>query len=298
MKCANLRYTSGSIAPLTLTNIGLQIRLPLVSVYHPNDDITSQSGGGWIGLLSCSSSTSQAFLGIPLVPDLDDDVHGVTKLTRVQILKGMSCSVDPTVTLAVGAKAAVRSNLGTITISRYGLNAFGPHDSTGHLQIIVNESKKLHEMGYRVRNGPKLIITHRGWDGQQMLDNDPIWDSKALTLTMEYAWAYEVMIEFCFERPWGKQNSRFTIFMHTRSRGATVRKGHTFSKDEKRDLRHYLNNQSTQDDTDSIMIQSRKGRMFKVKARIQEIKVYHHRLFEVIIEADQVATTLSKPLKL
>ena len=151
--CANLKYTSGPNSPFTLTNVGLQIELPLVPVYEPDDRVTSQpddhvisrSSNAWIGLLSCSSDTSEEFLGIPLVPAANDH-YGlrIQKMSRVDISK----ETTHVNTLVLGPRAAVMSYPGTIIISRYGRDDSTNEYYYGHEQIIINESRELRKIGY------------------------------------------------------------------------------------------------------------------------------------------------------
>jgi hypothetical protein len=280
--CAKIEFATGSTSPFMLTNVGLQIQLPLVPVFQPNDDTTSAVHCGWIGLLSCSSGKSQEFLGIPLVPDYNGDGFGVQQMSRVAIF-GKNTSAT---TLVVGPRAAVRSVPSKIIISRCGLDdAESVRFNFGNQQVIVNEPRNLQETGYRVKNVTRLNITQQNGN---VVEDDPEWNPETLTLTMKNGWSYKHMVEFCFEQLRSEQNSKFTIFMHTASSGAIVREGDTFSKDEKRGFYEFLMNQSTQDDTDNIMIPGREGNMFKVSARVHQTEVYLHNLFEVNVKAFQV----------
>jgi hypothetical protein len=299
MHCANLKYTSVASSPFTLTNVGLQIRLPLVSVYQPDDEIVSKAGGGWIGLLRCSSGKSQEFLGIPLVPAAGDiqavarqmeeplgsqtDEAVIQQMSRVQIMKRM----NPVVTLVVGPRAAVKSVPGTIIISRYGSEDWETEYHSGDQQFIVNESKTLQELGYRIKFVTRFNITQ--WNGE-VHGCDLIWSPETRVLTMEDHYTRGELIEFGFEIPGDELNSRFAIFVRPANSGATVRKGATFSKYEKRTICHHLRKQEKQDDADAITIFGNEGRSFKVSARVNKTEVYLHRIFEVNVEAIQDLT--------
>jgi hypothetical protein len=280
--CANLEYIPGSTSPFTLTNVGLQIQLPLIPVYRLDDDATSTVHCGWIGLLSCSSGKAQEFLGIPLVLDVNDNGHGVQRMSRIASYDKKTNAA----TLIVGPQAAVRSVPRKIVISRNGLvyteiDRFYP----GHQLVIVNKPSNLQEMGYRVKNVTKLNITQANGD---VGDRDPCWNPEALSLTIQNGVTKGFLVEFCFEQLDSEQNSKFAIFMHTASSRAIVRKGDTFSKDERRSFYEYLINQTTQDDTDNITIPGREGHMFRVSARIHQTRVYIDTIFEVIVKAIRV----------
>jgi hypothetical protein len=58
--CASLEYTSGSISPFTMSNVGLQVQLRLVPVSYSadRDDLVYSplDNDGWLGMLSCTSA--------------------------------------------------------------------------------------------------------------------------------------------------------------------------------------------------------------------------------------------------
>jgi hypothetical protein len=113
-KCADLRQAAASTSPLTVTNLGLQMQLPLVPVSLANYYSVEDVSIGWIGLLSCSTGSSLEFLGIPFCPAGGDE-ESSTQVTRTQI----DADHNPYNALVVGSRPAVRSTLETITISRH-----------------------------------------------------------------------------------------------------------------------------------------------------------------------------------
>ncbi|KAH7070227.1 heterokaryon incompatibility protein-domain-containing protein [Paraphoma chrysanthemicola] len=286
--CASLKYTSGSVSPFTMTNAGLQVQLQLVPVtrsadpdgpsYPPLDD------GGWVGLLSCASGRSLEFMGVPLVPDDDGTGSIVQKVPRIRIPRGKNGEkLSPTATIVVGPRAAVKSITRTVIISRYGRDDITLENFfRGHLQIIVDASRSLQEMGFRIKSGTESDI----WPRNRVADgHDSVWDSETQILTMERRSGSSAMVEFRFESPWTEPNSTFTVFMHTYYRRTTVRKGGMFSKVHTIGVCQYLENKTTQDDTDSIVIPDSKGGEFKITARAHGNKVYRHTISEVSVEA-------------
>lgn len=67
--CHRLDYAAESYFPFSMTNLGLQSELPLVSVYGLECCDRLKEDHGWIGLLNCSSGTDSELLGILLEPD-------------------------------------------------------------------------------------------------------------------------------------------------------------------------------------------------------------------------------------
>jgi hypothetical protein len=283
--CADLALSTNSHSPVTLTNAGLQIQLPLVPVLRSNDDATSTITDGYIGLLSCSSGESQEFLGIPLVPAVHDIDPGVRRMARITIFG----KAPFTNTLIVGPRAAVRSVPCTIIIPRYRLvETEGERFFLGYQEVILNEARVLQRRGYRVKNVTRLNIMRQDGD---VYEHEPNWNPEALTLTTHNGLTDGYMVEFCFEQLRSEHNPKFTVFMHTASGGATVRQGDTFSKDEKRGFYEYLKDQSTEDDTDNIMIPGRGGHMFKVSVGVHETEVYLKTIFEVTVKAFRIVTS-------
>jgi hypothetical protein len=279
VNCANLNYAAESTSPFTLTNIGLQIQLPLVPVFQPNDPFVPDGGRGWIGLLSCSTGSSLEFVGILLCPMGRND-ESSARVTRARIGTGTSCN-----TLVVGSRAVVRSVLETVTIIGFDESQRVRGYHWGYRQIVVNESRALQDMGYQVRNGT-------GWNiaepSGKVYGYNPIWDPETMILTIEGENIFRDIIELCFEPSWSGHNTKFTIFMRTVSSRAIVREGDAFSEDDKRSFYDYLEHQSSQDDTGNVVIPDSEGNLFQVSVGIHATRVYNHRLFEVNVDAVQV----------
>ena len=292
--CANFRYTPGSISPFTLTNVGLQIRLPLVSVYQAHDNFDSPLGGSWLGLLSCSLGTSHEFLGIPLVPDPNND-GAISRMSRV-VVSGQSGS-QYTSTLIFGPRTAVRSIHREIIITRsskgVSSNVWGHKKGLasycwGYRYIIIKESRKLRKLGYQV----KRTWTSKGirYDGDED-DFYSTWDDETLTLTIQKHGSFESMFEFCVRQKWADEISTITMFAHIASNSVTLRQGYNLSKDDLQSTYQCLVRRSTQDEDDSILIPGGNGRMLKVSAKITRTRVYRHQIFEIVIKAVEVATS-------
>jgi len=279
VNCANLNYAAESTSQVTLTNTGLQIRLPIVPVYQPDDPFDPNGDCGWIGLLSCSTGSSLEFVGILLLPSQRKDKDkSSTRVSRAEIYTGTSsCN-----TVVVGSRTAVRSALKTVTISGFDDIDIMRAYHWGYRQIVVNESRTLQDMGYQVRNG-------KGWNVAEPTDRpygyNPIWNHATRILTIEGNDMFRDIIELCFEPSWSGYNTKFTIFMRTVNSRAIVRTGDGFSKDERRSFYDYLEHQSSQIDMGNVMIPDSAGSLFRVSVGVHETRVYNHRLFEVNVDA-------------
>lgn len=281
ISCANLQYTSGPISQFTLTNVGLQIKLPLIPASQQDDSLVSEWCHEWIGLLSCSSSTSSEFLGIPLILTSNEDDSRVQEMTRIQIdLKETSVA-----TIIVGPRAAVKSVPCTIIVPRHGDNTRMRGYFRGHQQIIINESKGPQEGGYQTRNWDRSNITGR--DGEVMRA-ESTWNPETLVLALENHQHFRSLIQVCFERMKDKEILRFSVFMHTASGRVSVREGDTFSKEDKRSLYELLAFDGVQDDSDETTVQASERDMFRVNASTRKANVYDHRIFEISVQAEKV----------
>jgi hypothetical protein len=88
--CGDLKYAAEPNSAFTMTNLGLQMQLPLVPVLGPRSHDPFGAPDhihGWIGLLGCSPGTNSTLLGIILC-SVGEDYESNKKVERVQIGSG------------------------------------------------------------------------------------------------------------------------------------------------------------------------------------------------------------------
>jgi hypothetical protein len=281
--CGNLNYAAESTSPFTLTNTGLQIQLPLVSVPvvppdNPSGYVNRDSK--WIGLLSCSTGSSLEFVGIPLVE------RGYNYETSGQVTRfGVRTDASFCNTLVVGSRAAAMSVVETITIIGFDESQDVRGYNWGYRQIVVQESKSLQEIGYQVKNGTGWNI---GEPKGRVYEYNPIWDTETRILSIEGINMFRDIIELCFEPGWSGHNTKFTIFMRTVNSRAIVRAGDGYSEDDKRNFYDYLEHPTSQNESGNVVIPDSAGNLFQVSVGVHETRVYKHRLFEVNVDAVKV----------
>jgi hypothetical protein len=280
-KCANLRRAAASTSPFTVTNLGLQIQLPLVPVSLANEYSVEDFSIGWIGLLSCSTGSSSEFLGIPFCPAGSGDGSSI-RVTRTHI----DADHYPYNTLVVGSRSAVRSKLETITISRHiernGLR--GNHQ--GYRQIVVNEGRTLQSLQYKIHSGTAWFYTKYG---RTLEEYEPVWYPETKILIIEGENMTRDIMEFCFMRS-QSDHSPFTIFMRTDSHRAISREGFAFSEDDRRRFYDYLGDESRRKDVHNVVIDDSYGNLFQVSIGIHVARVYGHRMFEVNVDLVQITS--------
>ncbi|CAN9217397.1 unnamed protein product [Alternaria alternata] len=284
VNCGNLGYTAPSTSPFRLTNVGLQIELPLVPVFQTRDPFGVDNHRGWIGLLSCSTGPSLGFLGILLHP-VGRDGTGV----RVRRARHRT-SEHFYDTLVIGSRGTVGSALQTVTITesdksyRFQGPTGGYQSSRSYRQILINESKTLQNIGYHVKSGTAWKTI---WHGELMHDSNTIWDSDQMVLTTEYRKSFQDLIGFCFELPSSENARKFTVFVCTPSHRAMVLGGDNLSEAARRDIYVDLQLPNSQYDIEDLEIHDKEGECFRVSVSVRPSMVYNHRLFELDIDADQ-----------
>jgi hypothetical protein len=288
VNCANLGYAAHSVSPFTLTNVGLQIQLPLVPVFRSDDY-------AWIGLLSCTTGSSQEFLGILLCPWN----RGDSRMSRTFVDKPGHSSH----TFVVGSRAAARSELRNVTITALGYSDIRAVRMVrgGYRHIIINESRALKSTGYRVSSAIAYNTVDNDIDDDDIDDDDIVddsprayssgwdWDLTTKVLTMEGETKFRDMTKFCFETLSSRQDTKFTVFMRTISSKALVREGDYFSEDDRRNFYEYLEHESPQPDLGYVVIHDSEGGSFRVSVEVHATRVYDNRLFEVNVDAVQIA---------
>jgi hypothetical protein len=277
--CATERDTS-----FNMTNLGLEIELPMVPICSPtskNALAAPNEHTGWIGLLSCSSGTDTELVGIILFPPVPDATSD-QRVGRVDIWRD-ELSYHSVI---VGPRVAARSVLQKVTIVPEGEGQRSRGYFLGCRQIVVNESQAFRGTGYHISNGTGLNVA----ENSGLWQYSPSWDPKKMLLTIEDKRISKDLLKFCFESQWGKSRTTFTLFLRTASKSAIVRRGSSFSKEDLHSFYDLLN-EKYQDK--EIVITGSRNEPFRVAVTINEIAVYGWRIFEVNVDAQQINPSLS-----
>lgn len=138
--CHSLEYSGKSTKPFRLTNLGLQLELPILPVYGWDYLSDCQKKVRWIGLLSCLANEGTKIPGIVLWPSYEYP-EVPSRLDRTRMLSGHH-------TFLVDVPTAVRATLTKITI----LQGKAKHPARslcwGYRHTTVNPSEALRQAGY------------------------------------------------------------------------------------------------------------------------------------------------------
>jgi hypothetical protein len=283
--CGDFEYAAERDAAFGMTNGGLQIQLPLVpvSAMFPGISVNTRNGyDSCIGLLSCTTGTNSGLLGIIL---LTVGKYGSsTHMIRTHILS----DDEPCFTVVVGPRVAAQSFLQNVTIIRERESLKPRNSLLGCRQIIMNQSKAFLETGYHVRSGTGLNIA----ENRHTFGYNLVWDPVALVLSIEGQHITKDLLSFCFRPQWSTPGPSFTIFMRTATKRAIVRKGASFTKEDKHAFYNYLESQHGKDSADSMIITSSEGNSLRVVVLINEKKVYNRQIIEADVDVVQVIAGL------
>jgi hypothetical protein len=280
--CGSLVHATARDSSFHMTNLGLEIELPMVPVCSPpkkDAHLAPKKHNGWIGLLSCSPGTHTELVGITLLsPSFDADPNRYVERAPFS----RDDDEEQYNTVIVGPRVAARSVLRKVTIflEEEGLR---PREYfSGCRQIFVNQSKTFRSTGYNVTSGTALNIA----ENERWCEYTPIWDAESMLLTIEDKRRSKDLLRFCFEAQWLRRpRTTFTIFSRTASKRAMVRGGSTFSKEDMQSFYDLLNDGYQGDDVDGMVITDCEEDSFRVVVKMNETAVYGRRIFEVEVDA-------------
>ncbi|KAH0547710.1 hypothetical protein FGG08_000199 [Glutinoglossum americanum] len=273
--CHNLEYTGGSTFPFMMTNLGLQIKLPIVSLYTPDryhERYDVEEIHCWIGLLSCGAGTDSELLGIVLW------LVGVDRTTAKQVERIQFGYPPSKRTVLVGARVAAQAAPTKVTIIQHSESRDVREFIFGFRQVIINESNTIRDVGYHVSTASALDMLGARWGDSYYAK----WNSKAKVLTVSGAHNTRDLLDFRFESR-NYPDPEFSVLI--RGGNAIVREGSSFSSTEKSKFYEFLSDHSQQEDTEDIVLTSNDGGKFRIVVTVREKEVYHWRILEVDVDA-------------
>ncbi|EPE30464.1 hypothetical protein GLAREA_03431 [Glarea lozoyensis ATCC 20868] len=275
--CHELKYAAASPSPFVMTNLGLQIELPLVPIRAMHSIPLAHEAGdilGWIGLLTCGGPSDEYLLGIVLWPE----AHGMTIPGKVlRVLFGLSKQ-----TVLVGARVAAEAVLSKITILRNNDSQSARKYSYGTRQIMINEGETISWLGLDENNKPAALYAF----ATDVLDEHPghfyKWNPVTAVLTVKNQFSGCDLITINFDVRNGYVNP-FSVLI--RGPRAMVRKGLTFSPLEQTEIYELLSHENKQKDIDDFVLVGRNGILYRVTVEMTEKTVCSWKIIEVNIDA-------------
>ncbi len=239
--CHNLQYNAASISPFMITNLGLQIELPLISFPFPNSnrsfdgDPSKKTGSGlWrssgadgaVGLLTCNSSKASEQLGIVLIPHNTDQNQQQPKndpSVRMERAEVLDMAPERSATVRIRPREVVEAVTTKIIIVESDTEFNTRLEKRMHFQIVPQTSKDLRcDFGYRIISAS---ISH-DYIGRRR-EGAETWDAENEVLELPA----DDFVRQAFEREtitfgFQSKDSRHPVFsVIVKDEKATVRKG-------------------------------------------------------------------------
>jgi hypothetical protein len=226
----SIKYAVRSISPYTVTNQGLEMELPLITVMPQPKVGPYLNKTHSIGLLSCRTSNSSALLGILLVHSTRSNVI----MSRVTIPTDALRAEGMPVTLLVRPRLAAQAVLTKIIVTDLAEVSAAQQVTRHDQKILVNQSQQLRDLNYVATGGLSLWT----WN-KNVFDETSTWNSVESVLTVEGVPPVENMTLLTFEnRNEFRVCSGFTVALLGPE--AIVCQGLSLSQEEKLRCYDYL----------------------------------------------------------
>jgi heterokaryon incompatibility protein (HET) len=267
-KCHNMVRGLDAGSPFMITNLGLDIRLPLVPVYNTGIVIGRRQNPdeiqGWIGLLNCGPGTDIGLPGIALCPTV---VAGQVKRIGFGSRSWRTGLVGPR-----GAAQAVRTKI-TIVEEDEMLSV----GDVRFRKVIVNESRSLLDLGYRVLTASATNVMGKF----QARPYEVKWDSKAKILTVNDIKVTEDLLIITFQSLQSCIDPHFTVLI--RDENAIVRQG-LFTKGSELQFYEFLEVHSQKDDKEDAVLRGWGQTEFQVVVTVKEDEIAVWHILEVNVD--------------
>lgn len=276
--CQDLEYLGESITPFALTNVGLQMELPLVPVYTPKSSLDYYGPNlihGWVGLLSCSAGIATKIPGIVLWP------AGTDRETPRHVKRTEFGYDSIKHTFLMDVRAATQATLTKITILREDESQSFREQLEGYRHTIINVSRVLRDAGYSISDAFAWNVEDAHWsDGYH-----PKWDPVKHILTVQPEHNTADLIQICFWLASESINHQFSVFI--RARNALVREGGSSSIEERRLIYDYLEHNSQKEDDVPVIIQTvgSAHARYRIAVSIDKTVVFRWCMYEVSVNA-------------
>lgn len=207
--CKTIESASLSTTPFVVTNLGLQVEMPLVPISNTRS-VTHSDGRiyppvGLVGLLRCSLSNEMAYLGIVLCPT-KGDCESATEFRRLKFNRISKHTV------IIGPRATTIATTKKITIVRHdkNRNVREHRHRKGRRHYVITESQALIDMGYRVHQVSYGDVCDRAW----LSKPDAQWNPIAMVLSVDgKVHNQKDILRFTFKTQQGGPDAVFSISM-------------------------------------------------------------------------------------
>jgi hypothetical protein len=284
--CQDLENSGHSKIPFMMTNLGLQIELPLVPVYTPKSHYNYYEPNqihGWLGLLGCSAGMGTKVPGIILwaggVNNETPDRHRLQRASFNDYFERKN-------TFLLGVRAATQATFTKITILRYKKTPIVRDKASHFRHIVINETQELRHIGYRTRTASAQLMGRMRWPEACF----PTWcpDQRLFTIQDDYAVEYLVRVHFELRR--SEINHQFSVFIRARNatKNVIVRQGSAFTELELRQIYDFLKENSQQDDGDDPVISiAHRGEYirYRIVVSIEKKVLFRWSMYEVSVDA-------------
>lgn len=267
--CQNLEYSATSNMPFTMTNMGLQIQLPLIAVYprppllnnEPEDEVQ-----GWVGLLRCSTGVPSEFLGIVLWP-AEPHTSSSTKFQRVTFGRKEKRTV------VVGPLAAWEAVQKEITIIPLSESNNVRDYIAGYRHFIIVESQAFLDAGYKLSNAvvPKAFL-------RKDLDRSLDWTTK--TFTVEFKGYNYDLVRFDFQGTL----SPFGFSVYVRGTNAAIHKGIFRSDSEEIEIFKCLGDSNSKPNNERITLFEIPGGINRIEVSVTDKDVSFSQILQVSVD--------------
>jgi hypothetical protein len=245
--CQSLRLAGCSASPFFMSNLGLQIELPLVPVYTTKLECKWDVLGqirGWIGILSCMADDPYKLPGIALslVEATSTPPFPVGRAGFIRSHDALQKH-----TFLVGVRAIAQATYTKITISQHHDSQAERERLIGFGHTIINTSQALRDVGYH-------ISTTLGWnmDGGFRYKDDIGWDPAQNIFTRSGDWFVDDLVRVCFSLRPGGTGHEFSVFICKKN--AIVRQGSSFTEAEHHTFYNFLRYNSQEDNLNDPVI--------------------------------------------
>lgn len=276
--CYNLEYSGDSTTPFMMTNLGLQIELPLIPVHMPESNYPNNELYGirrWVGLLSCSAGIGTTVPGIVLRP-------ARTNFGTSDYVERIAFGHPPASTLFVGVRAATQATLTKINIVQSIEIQQIRAGCTGYRHTVINTSERLRGLGYHISTASSRNIDRISRSHLSGLAWDPV--QNILTSRGDDYTCY--LVRICYKLRLGRTSHEFSVFI--RANNAIVREGPSFTEAEQRTFYDFLKDRSQKDDDDDPAVTGTDEsacRRYHIAVSIEKKVVFRWCMYEVGIDA-------------
>lgn len=278
--CHDVSPASNSISPFSMTNMGLQMELPLVPVQVLPElglDYDPDHPPGWVALLTCRTSDISGILGIVLVPSESSD----QLVYRGKILDGPGglSAKTSVMTVVIGPRVAAQAVPMKITIVEQ-MEGFSVREYTYiQRQFIPMQTQAFRSFGYNVATAGGSHVPRANRDG----DNIDSWNPSTEVLTLLHNPLSQDLVWLDFQSRNNEFCPEFTVLI--RHNKLIVRRGISFSSEQLKECFDVLGQHGQDMGEEDLLLEDNEGQRKKVHVTMTSKRVHHLNIIQLSIDA-------------